>query len=100
MFTMVFHFVVQFFFLLFQVSLLGFFFYDLKLHPFEFIDLQFLFLFLGFFTTIIGTFSALKQKRVKRLLVFSSIAQSGFLIATLGTSNGELDACLLTFLII
>ena len=83
-----------------KVSLLGFFFLWFKITSVWVYDLQPFFFLLGFFTTFIGTFSALKQKRIKRMLVFSSIAQSGFLIATLGTSNGELDACLLTFLLI
>jgi NADH-quinone oxidoreductase subunit N len=83
-----------------KVSLFSFFFLWFKITSVWIYDLQPFFLLLGFLTTFVGTFSALKQKRIKRMLVFSSIAQSGFLIATLGTSNGELDACLLTFLFI
>lgn len=35
----------------------------------------------GIATIFVGTFGALAQKRLKRLLIFSSIAQTGFLIA-------------------
>lgn len=38
---------------------------------------------LGIVTILVGTFGALAQKRLKRLLIFSSIAQTGFLVAGL-----------------
>ncbi len=43
----------------------------------------------GLFSVLIGTFLSLKQKRFKRLLIYSSIAQVGFLILTVAVNNYE-----------
>jgi NADH-quinone oxidoreductase subunit N len=53
-------------------------------------DLEFAFVFVALCSTAIGTFLSLNQKRVKRLIIYSSIAQVGFLIAALTslTVNG------------
>jgi NADH-quinone oxidoreductase subunit N len=50
-------------------------------------------------STIYGTFLALNQKRLKRLVVYSSIAQTGFLVAgiSLGTLNGYIDTYFFLF---
>lgn len=47
-------------------------------------------LLLGVFSTFIGTFFSLNQTRLKKLIVYSSVAQVGFLVAGLsvGTLNG------------
>lgn len=44
----------------------------------------------GVLSTFVGTFFALKQQRLKRLVIFSSIAQTGFLVASL--SNTSIDS--------
>ncbi len=41
-------------------------------------------------STFVGTFQALSQKRLKRLIIFSSIAQVGFIVA--GLSANTIDA--------
>jgi len=46
-----------------------------------FLDINFLFLQIAVLSVFFGTFFAIKQKRVKRLIIYSSIAQVGFLIA-------------------
>ena len=46
-----------------------------------FLDIQFLFLIVSVLSVFFGTFFAIRQKRVKRLIIYSSIAQVGFLIA-------------------
>lgn len=43
----------------------------------------------GVLSAIIGTFFALNQKRLKRLVIYSSIAQTGFLVA--GLSSNSID---------
>jgi NADH-quinone oxidoreductase subunit N len=45
-----------------------------------FVDWQFVFVLIICFTLTVGNFSALNQKNVKRLMAYSSIAQSGFLL--------------------
>ena len=42
---------------------------------------------IGVISVFVGTFFALKQKRVKRLIIYSSIAQIGFLVAALATGT-------------
>lgn len=48
-----------------------------------------LLVFTGLLSVFIGTFLSLKQKRFKRLLIYSSIAQIGFLILTIAVNNYE-----------
>jgi len=45
------------------------------------------------FSTIVGTFYALSQNRLKKLIIYSSIAQIGFLVAglSLNTLNGYIS---------
>jgi len=50
---------------------------------FLFDSVSFIFVLSGFCSVFIGTFFAIKQKRLKRLIVFSSIAQVGFLVVSL-----------------
>jgi len=47
-------------------------------------------LYCGVFSTIIGTFYALSQNRLKKLIIYSSIAQIGFIVVglSLNTLNG------------
>jgi NADH-quinone oxidoreductase subunit N len=53
---------------------------------FEFQDL---FILVGILSVFIGTFFAIRQKRLKRLIIYSSIAQVGFLVAALATNSIE-----------
>lgn len=46
-----------------------------------------LFLVIGILSVIIGTFFSLKQKKIKKLIIYSSIAQIGFPIAALGSGS-------------
>jgi NADH-quinone oxidoreductase subunit N len=48
-------------------------------------DFQDILLFCGLFSAFIGTFFAIRQKRLKRLIIYSSIAQVGFLVAALSS---------------
>lgn len=50
-------------------------------------EFQYLFLIVGVFSIVVGTFLTLRQKRIKRLFIYSSIGQVGFLVAALATST-------------
>ena len=50
-------------------------------------DIKNVFVLVGVISVFFGTFFALKQKRMKRLIIFSSIAQVGFLVAALSTNS-------------
>ncbi len=63
-------------------------------------NLSFLLILLGIFSVFIGTFYALGQKRLKRLIVYSSIAQTGFLVSGLGLLNLEGYSYTFLFLIL
>jgi NADH-quinone oxidoreductase subunit N len=52
-----------------------------------FFDIQSMLMFFGVFSTFVGTFFALSQKRLKRLIIYSSIAQIGFLVAALSLNS-------------
>lgn len=54
----------------------------------------------GVFSTFVGTFYALKQNRVKRLLIYSSIAQTGFLVSALSVQSLESISNIYFFLLI
>jgi NADH-quinone oxidoreductase subunit N len=50
-------------------------------------ELSSVLLYFGLFSVFIGTFFAISQKRVKRLVIYSSIAQVGFLVAALSLNT-------------
>jgi NADH-quinone oxidoreductase subunit N len=54
-----------------------------------FVNINFLLLTLGISSALVGTLFAINQKRLKRLIIYSSIAQTGFLISGLSTGNIE-----------
>ena len=58
------------------------------------------FIIIGIFSVFVGTFFALNQKRLKRLVIYSSIAQIGFLVAALETGTVNGFASIFFFLII
>lgn len=57
-----------------------------------------LLLFCGFFSFFVGAFFALRQKKLKRLIIYSSIAQIGFIIS--GLSVSTLDSLISTYFFI
>lgn len=65
-----------------------------------FYDIKDLLVFIGVVSVFIGTFFALKQKRVKRLIIYSSIAQIGFLVAALSTNTVDGFSSIYFFLVI
>lgn len=67
---------------------------------FFFEDISTLLLTAGILSTIFGTFFGLTQKRLKRLVIYSSIAQTGFLVSSLSLGNLEGITSVFFFLII
>ena len=65
-----------------------------------FYEFQGLFLFTGVLSIFVGTFFAIRQKRVKRLVIYSSIAQVGFLVAALATNSVDGFAAVYFFLFV
>lgn len=65
-----------------------------------FYDLKYLLNIVGIFSVFVGTFFAMKQKRVKRLVIYSSIAQIGFLVAALSSNSLDGFSAIFFFLII
>jgi NADH-quinone oxidoreductase subunit N len=65
-----------------------------------FLDIKFVLISIGIFSVFLGTFFAIRQKRLKRLVIYSSIAQVGFLVAILGVQTIDGYASLYFFLII
>lgn len=57
-------------------------------------------IFSGILTIFLGSFLGLRQKRFKRLIIYSSIAQGGFLIAGLSIVNNIDDIAFIYFFII
>jgi NADH:ubiquinone oxidoreductase subunit 2 (subunit N) len=70
-----------------------------SIHSF-FIDLKETLLFFGLLSSIVGTFFALTQTRIKRLILYSSISQIGFLIIALGVNSLQSLTSLYFFLIV
>ena len=63
-------------------------------------EFQLLFLLAGVFSVFFGTFFAIRQKRLKRLIIYSSIAQVGFLVVALATNTLEGFSSIFFFLFI
>lgn len=66
-----------------KLSLLHFFIKWLSIVSINFIEISYLLLFSGISSVIFGAFFAIRQKRLKRFLLFSSIAQIGFIVSSL-----------------
>lgn len=62
--------------------------------------IQPLLFFVGVFTCLVGTINSLYQKRIKRLIIFSSIAQIGFIIVGLALNSISGLSSVFLFLII
>lgn len=54
----------------------------------------------GALSTLLGTFHALSQKRLKKLIIYSSIAQVGFLVSGIALNTFEAYTAVLFFLVI
>ena len=65
-----------------------------------FYEFQYLFLVIGLLSIFVGTFFALRQKRIKRLVIYSSITQVGFLVAALATNTVDGFVAIYFFLFI
>ena len=65
-----------------------------------FYDIKDILVFIGVISVFVGTFFALKQKRIKRLVIYSSIAQIGFLVAALASGSIDGFSSVFFFLII
>ena len=61
-----------------------------------FLKLQFIFILVSIYSIFIGSFFGLVQKKIKRLLVFSSISHLGFIL--LSISTGTLEGILYSYL--
>lgn len=73
-----------------KVGLLYFFFKLLNVIGFNFFVISELLMVSGFLSIFIGSFLALRQTKLKRLILYSSLSQTGFfaLALSLGTHNG------------
>lgn len=65
-----------------------------------FFNIDTVLIFLGVFSTFLGTFYALSQKRLKKLIIYSSIAQIGFLVSGLALNSLDGYTAVLFFLVI
>jgi NADH-quinone oxidoreductase subunit N len=68
--------------------------------PYFFKIISIICLFFGIVSIFVGTFYAFKQKRLKRLIIYSSIAQTGFLVVSIGVSTFDALSSTLFFLFI
>lgn len=82
-----------------KLSLFYFFFKWLCVVQF-FFELKFLLITCGAFSIFFGSFLALYQKRIKRLIIFSSIAQVGFLVMSLSNTTFSSFVAMFFFLLV
>ena len=66
----------------------------------KFEEIKTVMLICGIFSIFLGSFMALQQKRLKRLVIYSSIAQTGFLLAALSVNNVNSFVGIFFFLIV
>jgi len=83
-----------------KLALFHFFIKWLTLVSESFLELKSLLLISGLLSVFIGAFFAIRQKRLKRLVIYSSIAQVGFLIAALSGNTVNSLVGIYFFLII
>lgn len=65
-----------------------------------YVDMQEILLFFGLFSTFLGTFFALSQIRLKRLIIYSSVAQIGFVVIALSINSLQGFSAMYFFLFI
>jgi proton-translocating NADH-quinone oxidoreductase chain N len=66
----------------------------------QFIEIKYILIFSGILSTLVGSFFALRQKRVKRFVIYSSIAQMGFLISACSINSLDSITSIYFFLFI
>lgn len=66
----------------------------------SFPQIETLLFFCGIFSILVGSFFAIRQKRIKRLVIYSSIAQVGFLISALSINSLNSFVAVYFFIII
>jgi NADH-quinone oxidoreductase subunit N len=70
-----------------KIALLSFFIKWLSILDVVFPEIFNLLLFLGFFSLFFGAFFAVQQKRLKRLFIYSSISQIGYIVIALSSNT-------------
>ena len=83
-----------------KISLFVFFIRWLLTISIFFLQIKFLFIITGILSVFFGTFFAIRQKRLKRLVIYSSIAQVGFLIIPFFILNVDSFSYLIFYLFI
>lgn len=83
-----------------KLSIVSFFFRFLDTFQVYSIELGLLIVYCGVLSAIFGSFYALKQTKIKKLLIYGSISQTGFLVAGLGAFTLNSKIVVLVFLII
>ncbi len=94
--------IVTFFFMLItKLSYFVIFFriYNIQISKYDF-NINFIFLFIGFISIIVGSFANLRQKKLKTILVYSSISHMGyvFLLVSINCLLGLEIACFYLFI--
>lgn len=70
-----------------KFALLHFFIKWLSIVSSSFIEISYILLFSGILSVLLGAFFAIRQKRLKRFILFSSIAQIGFIVCSLSLTS-------------
>lgn len=83
-----------------KISLIFFFIKWLYAINIFFFEIKYILLICGILSAFVGTFFALSQKRLKKLIIYSSISQIGFVVAGLSINSITSNASVLFFLII
>jgi len=83
-----------------KVAIITFFIRWISVLSNNFLEINNLLFFFGILTVLVGSLFAIRQKRLKRLFIYSSIAQVGFLVAALSVNSLNSIASIYFFLII
>lgn len=83
-----------------KISLIYFFIKWISCLNVFFFNIETILLFCGVFSAFLGTFYALSQKRLKKLIIYSSISQIGFIVAGLSLNSLNGHSAVLFFLFI
>lgn len=80
-------FIILFFIIFPKIILFTFLLNFLKIFNFYIFNMHFFYLFIGIFSILVGTFSALLQFKIKRLLAYSTINHLGYMLIILSFQN-------------
>ena len=83
-----------------KISLVFFFIKWLCCLDLLYLDIKNVLIFCGILSAFLGTFYGLSQKRMKRLIIYSSIAQVGFIVAGLSVNSLDGFTFVLFFLVV